>query len=82
MPGFMMVIEMLEKNLTLFLNCDLYFKTELISDFFLGLLTMPTMVFQHQPQVMVFWEMKALLVILKHANLWQQKLLLYLTETV
>lgn len=32
-----MVIEMLEKNLTLFLNCDLYFKTELISDFFFRL---------------------------------------------
>jgi hypothetical protein len=40
------------------------------------------MVFQHQLQASEHWEIKALLVILRHASFWQQKLLLYLIETV
>jgi hypothetical protein len=51
-------------------------------EIFLGLLTMPTMEFQHQLQALVCWEIMALLVILRLAILWKRKLLLYSIETV
>lgn len=43
---------------------------------------MPTMVFQHQLQALVCWEIVALLVTLRSAILWKRKPLLYLIETV
>jgi len=40
------------------------------------------MVCQHQHQALVWWEIRDLLVILRHVSLWKQKQLPYLIETV